>query len=119
MWHVVAGVALGVVVGVALAVILDKFWDSIANWLNNTAADVVGRTLGYNARKNMQRAVVTVSRIRDKLRNHGVIYTKKNPMDSYFVKATYETEAPAYQVDEDILNEIDTKGKLVNEFQYD
>lgn len=119
MWHLLAPIVAGIGIGIALAIVLDTFWDSIANWLNNTAADVVGRLLGYNARKNMQRAVVAVSRIRDRLHNHGTIYTKKNPMDSYFVKATYEAEAPAYQADEEILHKIDNEGELTNEFQYD
>ncbi len=118
MWQIVAGVALGVVAGVALAVVLDRFWDSIVSWLNNTAADAVGRILGYEAKKRMQKAVVTIDRFRDKVRNKGVIYTKKNAMDGYFTKVTYETEAMAYLIEDDVLKEIDEKGQLINQFEY-
>lgn len=48
MWHVIGAVAAGLVVGAALVVVLNKFWDDIAYWLNNTAAEVVGRRLGFN-----------------------------------------------------------------------
>lgn len=40
-------------------------------------------------------------------------------MDSYYTKVTYETEASVYQVDEGILEAIEQKGELVNEFRYD
>lgn len=102
-----------------MVIVLNKFWDDIAYWLNNTAADVVGRKLGFNARKHMQKAVVRIGRMRNILRNAATILTKKNPMDSYYTKVTYETEASVYQVDEEILEAIEQKGELVNEFRYD
>ena len=40
MWHLLAPIVAGIGIGIALAIVLDTFWDSIANWLNNTAADV-------------------------------------------------------------------------------
>ncbi len=119
MWHIIGAVAAGLVVGAALVVVLNKFWDDIAYWLNNTAAEVVGRRLGFNAKRNMQRAVVKIGRTRDILRNAATILTKRNPMDSYYTKVTYETEASVYQVDEGILEAIEEKGELVNEFRYD
>ncbi len=108
----------GLVAGVAVAAVISVFWDDIANWLNNTAADAVERALGYNAKKNMQRAVVIVDRIVNMVRNTGTIYTKEHVTDGYFTKVTYEAEAPAYQIEEDVLKEIKDKGQLVNQFEY-
>lgn len=111
-------IVLGAVVGAVAVTVIDLFWDDIATWLNNTAADAVGRVLGYNARNHMQRAVTVISRLRDKLHNKAIIYTKKTPMDSFYQKVTYETEAPVYQIDDEVLEEVEEQGQLVQEFRY-
>lgn len=108
----------GAVAGAILVTVIDRFWDSIASWLNNTAANAVERVLGYDAKKFMQRAVVTVGRIRDKLHNTSVVYTKKTPRESFYTKVTYDVEAPVYQIDDEVLKEIERKGQLVNAFEY-
>lgn len=118
MWHVLASIAIGAMIGAAVAILLDAFWDDIAQWLNHTAANAVERILGYDARKFMERAVVRVGRLRDKIHNKAVIYTKKDAMDSFYTKVTTEAEAPVYQVDKDVLEQIKQEGELVNQFGY-
>lgn len=113
------GILGWVVIGAIAVAALTYFWDDIANWLNNTAADAVGRVLGCNARKNMQRAVVKVSRLRNQmLRNVATVYTKRNAMNSYYDKVTCDATAPVYQFGQKVLDELDKKGELVNTFEY-
>ena len=42
-----------IVVGVISATFFITFWDDIKRWLNNSAADVVEKYLGYDARQFM------------------------------------------------------------------
>ena len=103
------------VIGGALLI---KFWNNIKNWLNNTAANAVERVLGYGARERMHRAVATIDKAMNKIRNRTVIYTKKNNLDTHFHKTTLEAEASIYPIDEGILKEIEKKKVLVQEFGY-
>lgn len=113
------GILGWVVIGAIAVAALTYFWDDIANWLNTTAADAVQEALGYNARENMQRAVVKVSRLRNQmLRNVSTVYTKRNAMDSHYDKVTYDATAPTYQIDRKVIDEIDKTGELVNTFEY-
>jgi len=102
----------------ATTVLLDKFWEEISNWLNHTAADVVERVLGYNAKKFMNRAVVKIGRIREIIHNTAIVYTKKQAMDSFYEKVTYETDAPVYKIDSKVIEEIKKQGELVQTFEY-
>lgn len=109
---------LGALAGAVAITVIDRFWNEIAEWLNNTAANAVGRVLGYNAKKNMHRAVTTISKVRDYLHNTTVVYTKENPMDSYFQKVTYETDAPVYQIESEVIEEVEKQGKIAQTFEY-
>lgn len=118
MWQIVAGVAVGLVAGALVSAAIVRFWDDIKEWLNHTAADAVERALGHDARKNMHRAVVAVDRIIDKVRNTGTVYSRNFTLDKYYTKVTYTAEAPASEIEADVLKEINSKGQLVNEFNY-
>ncbi|KAI4451132.1 hypothetical protein C823_005681 [Eubacterium plexicaudatum ASF492] len=109
---------LGALAGAVAITVIDRFWEDIAHWLNNTAANAVERVLGYNAKKNMHRAVTTISKVRDYLHNTTVVYTKENPMDSFLQKVTYETDAPVYQIDTEVVEEIKKQGEIVKAFEY-
>lgn len=106
------------IVGALVAGCLVAFWDDIRDWLNNTAADVVERVLGYNARKFMQRTVVAVDRVMNSIRNKSMIFTKKQMLSEYYDKVTITSEAPVREISNDILEEIEKKGKLVQEYNY-
>jgi uncharacterized membrane protein YeaQ/YmgE (transglycosylase-associated protein family) len=119
MLGVAGWVVVGAIAGAAAVTVINKFWEEIAYWLNNTAANAVGNVLGHNARNNMHRAVTTVGNIRNQLiHNTAVIYTKRNAMDSFYEKVTYDTTAPVYQIDKRVLNEIQKEGQLIQTFEY-
>ena len=112
------GVLGWVLVGAVLTGALLYFWDDIKAWLNTTAADVVQRYIGYNARKALQRATCIVDRVVNKLRTRATVYYKRSIMDDYLDKVTLEATAPVYEFDEEVLDEIREKKTLVQEFKY-
>ena len=105
---------LGAIIGCAA---LTYFWNDIRNWLNSVAADVVERHLGYSARERMQKAVAFVDKYISKVRNKAIIYTRK-PNSVMFDKTTIISEASVYDIEQDVLDEIERKGTLVQEFSY-
>lgn len=110
----VGWIAAGVIAAGALTV----FWDEIKNWLTNVAADVVERAFGYSARDKMQRALVKIDRVMDKIKNKSTIFVKENRLDTYYLKTEIEAEAPVSSVDTKVLEEIRKKGQLVQEYTY-
>ena len=105
-------------IGALVATFLVKFWDDVKNWLNVTAANAVGKALGYNAREKMHKAVVRVDRVMDKLRNRSEIYTKRNTFDAYYDKTTMVAEVDSYEIDSDVLNEVNKQKEIVESFGY-
>ena len=97
---------------------LITFWDKIASWLNNVAADVVEEAFGYSARNKMQRAVAKIDRVMDKIRNRSTIFVKENRLETHYLKTEIEAEADVYDVDSKIIDEIRSKKELVQEFEY-
>lgn len=112
------GVIGWVLVGALLTGALLYFWNDIKAWLNNTAADVVERILGYNARKAMQRAICVADRVVDNLRTQATVYYKRNRLDTHCDKVVLEATAPTYEFEEEVLSDIREKGKLEQEFKF-
>jgi hypothetical protein len=108
-WVLLGGLAVGVMV---------TFWDEIRNWLNQVAADAVEKVFGYKARQTMHRAVAKIDRVMNVVRNTSTIYTKKNSLDTHFVKTNVIAEAPVHEIDQKVLNEIQKKKTIVQEFEY-
>jgi hypothetical protein len=108
-WFLVGSVAAGFLV---------TFWDEIRQWLNQVAADAVEKVFGYKARQAMHRAVAKIDRVMDKVRNTSTVYTKKNPLDTHFVKTDIVAEEQVYEIDHRVLEEIQKKGSIVQEFEY-
>lgn len=108
----------GAIVGALLLTAIDRFWDDIANWLNNTAANAVERVFGYNARKTMQRAVAAVSKLRDTLHNNTVVYTKKDELDTHIQKITIESNAPVYEQEQEVQELFERESEQIKEFEY-
>lgn len=118
MWQwLLGGIVIGLIIGVSV-VVIHKFWDSIAEWLHNTAADAVGRVLGYNAKTHMHRAVTRITKLHDKVQNMATILFKKNELDTMYQEVTYQTDAPVYQIDTDVIKAIEQEGSIMNEFIY-
>ena len=46
------------------------------------------------------------------------VYTKKDPLDKYFVKTDIVAKAPVNKIDNGVLEEIKKQGVLVQEFEY-
>ena len=107
-----------VLIGAVLTGALYYFWDDIRQWLNNTAANAVGKLLGYNARQNMIRAVCVVDRVMNNLHTRSYVYYKRNRLDTYLDKVTLEADAPVSEFDDEVLREINNKGQLIQEFGY-
>lgn len=101
---------------VILSVALKYFWTEIAQWLNNTAANAVERKFGIDARKTMQRAVCTVTKIMNKIDNVARVYFR---MDEHYLKQIdLHASRPEYEINEEVLQELDIKKELINEFTY-
>lgn len=113
-WIIAGGVAL--FAGVAA---ITLFWEKVQNWLNKYAAAIVEKAFGYKARDKMQRAIVKVGRVVDKIRQSSTIFIKENPWDDYFIKTEVEAEAPMTSVDEDVIKKINQRGELTQEFKYE
>lgn len=94
------------------------FWNELRNWLNNTAANVVEKVLGYSARQRMHRAVAQVDRVINKIRNRTTVFTKKNDFSNSYDKVTLESEVSVYEVNQQVLDDIKNKGILTQEFGY-
>ena len=109
----VGGILFAGVVAITL------FWEKVQNWLNKYAAVIVERAFGYKAKDKMQRAIVKVGRVVDKIRQSSTIFIKENPWDDYFTKTEVEAEAPMTSVDEDVIKKINQRGELTQEFKYE
>ena len=104
--------------GIIAAGALVTFWDNIANWLNQVAADVVEEKFGYSAREKMQKAITKIDRFMDKVRNRSTIFLKEDPLDTYYLRTEIEAEADVYEIDHKVIEEIKKKKELVQEFEY-
>lgn len=111
-------IVAGAIVGALLLTAIDRFWNDIASWLNNTAADAVEKVFGYNARKYMQRAVAAVSKLHDRLHNNTVVYTKKDRLDTHIQKITIESDAPVYEQEQEVRELFEKESEQIKEFEY-
>lgn len=107
-----------IMLGTAVTACLVTFWDDIRNWLNNTAADAVEKVLGYGARERMHRAVAKIDKVINMIKNKTVVYTKKSELEAYYDKTTIVAEAPLYEINTEVIEEINKQGTLVQEFEY-
>ena len=110
-------IVVGIGVGLLLTAI-DRFWNDIAGWLNNTAANAVERVLGYDARRFMQRAVANVTRIHDRLHNKTVVYTRQSALDTHIHKVTLSSTAPVYEQEEDVRELFERESTQIKELVY-
>lgn len=108
----------GMVMGAVLITAIDRFWNEIAGWLNNTAANAVEKVLGYDARRFMQRAVANITKIHDKLHNKTVVYTRQSVLDTHIHKVTLGSTAPVHEQEEEIKVLFEKENTQINEFLY-
>lgn len=111
-------IVAGAVLGAVLLTAIDRFWDSIAAWLNNTAANAVEKVLGYDARRFMLRAVANVSKIRDRLQNKTIVYTRQSALDTHIHKVTLGSTASVYEQENDVKDLFERESTQIKEFEY-
>lgn len=111
-------IVIGMVAGAVALTAIDIFWNSIAEWLNNTAANAVERVLGYKARKCMERAVARVSKVREKLHNITFVYSRQSALDTHVQKVTLESSAPLYEQEQDVINLFEKENTMIKELEY-
>ena len=108
---------IAVAVGLAATAVTFAYWDRIKNWLNTVFADRLEKVFGYGARKRLHHAVSIADRTVGGIRNRLFIYVKKkNGMgyDKMQEKIIDDFES----VEESIVQEIDEKGPVIQEFTY-
>lgn len=115
---ILGAIAVGLFLGASAMALVTSFWNDIKDWLNNTAADVVQKYIGYDARKAMQKAVNKADRVVNKIRNVSQVYYRSDPLATHYDKVTMEVTAPTYEFDKEFLKTMDEQGSLVQEMQY-
>ncbi len=105
-------------IGVIAMGLVTKFWNDIKDWLNNTAADVVQKYIGYDARKAMQKAVNRADRVMNKIRNVSDIYYRSDPLATHYQKVTVEITAPTSEFDDRFIRTIEKERVLTQEMDY-
>ena len=109
--------AATVVATVVATSVIVAFWDKISLWLNKYAGAIVERVFGYRAKDKMQRALVKIDKVVNKIRQRSTIYVKENPLDDYLMKTEVVAEASLRSIDSDVLKEIEERGLISQEFK--
>ena len=106
------------VVGALFGAAVIGFWDKISHWLTTLQPMQWSEYWGNNgARQRMHRSYFKNRPCygRDPESN-GCLY--EDELDSMMDKVTMEADASPYEIDQQVLKEINQKGKLVQEFEY-
>lgn len=111
-------IAVGAAVGTAATIVMKTFWGDIRNWITSVAANAVEKAFGYKARDRMYKAIAKVDRLANVVRNRITVYTKKDDLDTHFLKTDIVAECSAYEIESDVLEEIRKNSELMQEFRY-
>lgn len=106
-----------ILVGTVASALLIRYWDTVRDWLNTTAADFVGRYLGYDARSRMQQAVVIVDRFMGKVRQRTTLMTL-TPDGTALDEVEVETLYHEHEIDQALLHELSNRRKIQQRFEY-
>lgn len=106
-----------ILVGAVASTLLVRYWDSVRAWLNTTAADFVGRYLGYDARSRMQQAVVLVDRFMGKIRQRTTL-TTLTPDGAALDEVEVETLYHEHEIDQALLQQLAEKRQVQQWFEY-
>lgn len=106
-----------VLVGLAATALTIAYWDRIKNWLNTIVADRLEVIFGYGARQRLHHAVSIADRVAGGIRNRLFIYVKKKNGMGY-EKLEEKIIEDISQVEDEIVQEINEKGPVIQEFQY-
>lgn len=106
-----------IAVGLAATALTIAYWDRIKNWLNTIVADRLEKVFGYGARKRLHHAVSIADRVAGGIRNRIFIYVKKKNSIGYD-KMEEKVLDDISSVEESIVQEINEKGPIIQEFTY-
>ena len=106
-----------IAVGLAATALTIAYWDRIKNWLNTVVADRLEKVLGYGARKRLHHAVSIADRVAGGIRNRLFIYVKKKNGVGYD-KMEEKLLDDFSTVEDAIVQEINEKGPVIQEFTY-
>lgn len=106
-----------IIVGLAVTVLTVAYWDRIKNWLNTIVADKIEKIFGYGARKRVHHAVSIADRVAGGIRNRIFVYVKKATGQGYDKYEERECRIIS-DVEDAIVQEINEKGVLIEEFKY-
>ena len=106
-----------IAVGLAATALTIAYWDRIKNWLNTVVADRLEKVLGYGARKRLHHAVSIADRVAGGIRNRLFIYVKKKNGIGYD-KMEEKLLDDFSTVEDAIVQEINEKGPVIQEFTY-
>lgn len=106
-----------IAVGLAATAITIAYWDKIKNWLNTIVADRLEKVLGYGAKKRLHHAVSIADRVAGGIRNRLFIYVKKKNGAGYD-KMEEKILDDFSTVEDSIVQEINEKGPVIQEFEY-
>lgn len=106
-----------IAVGLAATALTIAYWDRIKNWLNTVVADRLEKVLGYGARKRLHHAVSIADRVAGGIRNRLFIYVKKKNGIGYD-KMEEKLLDDFSTVEDAIVQEINEKGPIIQEFTY-
>ena len=115
---VLGAIILGVALGAVALKLVTKYWENIRDWLNNTAANVVQKYLGYDARKALQKAVCKTDRVMSKIRNRSIVYYLSSPLATHYDKVTMEATASTFDFEKEFLDAVEKEGSIMNEMDY-
>ncbi len=115
---VTAALIVGSIAAPVLQELLKGFWTQIRDWLNGTAADVVQKYIGYDARKALHKAVNKVDHVVNMIRNTTWAYYRSTPDARYYDKVKMTTEAPDYEFNSDLVNNLEVDEFSMNTMDY-
>lgn len=98
--------------------LLDSFWTAVKDWLNNTAANIVEKHLGYNARRQFVKSLCTAERQIDKIIGKDILYIRESPSAQKYKKLTVNHSSKSINYDQQLINYIDEERSIVNTMDY-
>lgn len=93
------------------------YWDKIKKWLDTIVADKIEKIFGYGARKRVHHAVTIVDRVASGIRERVFVYVNKKNSVGYD-KYLEQRVSVITDVEESVINEINQKGPVIQEFKY-
>jgi hypothetical protein len=106
-----------ILLGLAAGALVITYWDRIKRWLDTIVADKIEQVFGYGARKRVHHAVSIADRVAGGIRNRIFVYVQKISGKGYDKYEEKEVKI-IRDVEDEIVQEINDKGPIIQEFSY-